>query len=64
MKKNNVYHGKEQVNVYQAVDAGNKRKHADRRKLCSEGYAYISVVGWICRREWSRRKDDSLGCPA
>lgn len=64
MIKNNVYHVKDQANGYQKVDAGDKRKHEDRRKVCSEGYAYISVVGWICRRERSRRKNDLLGCPA
>ena len=30
----------------------------DRRKAPSEGYAYVSTVGWICRREHHRRNDD------
>ncbi len=30
----------------------------DRREAPSEGYAYVSTVGWICRRENSRRSDD------
>ena len=29
----------------------------ERRQEESEGYTYISMVGWICRRERFRRKD-------
>jgi hypothetical protein len=36
------------------------RRSIDRRKHASEGYTYISTVGWICRRERSRRECD---CP-
>jgi hypothetical protein len=32
----------------------------DRRKLPAKGFARISTVGWICRREQTRRKDDKL----
>lgn len=32
----------------------------ERRKIPSDGFAYMSTVGWICRREKSRRKEDSL----
>ena len=40
---------------------GDRRcKDSDRRKLSSRGFAHISVVGWICRREQCRRKDDKL----
>ena len=40
---------------------GDRRSQdGDRRKLPSKGFAYISVVGWICRREKFRRKDDKL----
>ena len=36
-----------------------KRRHmGDRRNLPSKGFARISIVGWICRREQIRRKDD------
>ena len=35
-------------------------REGDRRKVPSKGFAYISVVGWICRREQCRRKDDKL----
>lgn len=34
------------------------RQNQERRKKPSEGYAYISIVGWIDRRERLRRKDD------
>jgi len=33
----------------------------DRRRFSSEGFAYISMVGWICRRERCRRRDDKMG---
>jgi hypothetical protein len=36
-----------------------KRNGMDRRKELSEGFACVSTVGWICRREKTRRKDDS-----
>lgn len=32
-----------------------KRRVKDRRKVDSNGYMYVSVVGWICRREKLRR---------
>jgi hypothetical protein len=34
------------------------RWEEDRRREPSEGFAYISSVGWIDRRERLRRKDD------
>jgi hypothetical protein len=37
-----------------------RSEKGDRRKMPSKGLAYISVVGWICRREKCRRKDDKL----
>lgn len=30
----------------------------ERRKCDSKGYTYISMVGWVCRREQFRRKSD------
>lgn len=30
----------------------------DRRQEPSEGFTYITIVGWIDRRERHRRKDD------
>ena len=34
------------------------RRYVDRRKESKKGFTYISMVGWICRREMPRRKDD------
>lgn len=34
------------------------RMEEDRRRKPSEGYTYISSVGWIDRREKLRRKDE------
>lgn len=36
------------------------RMEDDRRSESSEGFTYISSVGWIDRREKRRRKDDPL----
>jgi hypothetical protein len=38
------------------------RRNRDRRREPCEGYTYVSMVGWICRREQSRRKDDPFNC--
>jgi hypothetical protein len=35
-----------------------KRSGQERRKEPSCGFTCISTVGWICRREQFRRKDD------
>ena len=35
-----------------------RKREVDRRKEPSKGYTYITTVGWICRREKVRRKDD------
>lgn len=37
-----------------------ERRKQDRRKVSCEGFAYMSIVGWICRREQDRRKADRL----
>jgi hypothetical protein len=37
---------------------GYEIRQGDRRKEPSEGYAYISMVGWFDRREQIRRKVD------
>ena len=39
----------------QAIHHDDQRDE-DRRKAPCEGFTYISVVGWICRREKIRRK--------
>jgi hypothetical protein len=35
------------------------RRKGDRRHKKSQGFTQISIVGWICRRETVRRKEDS-----
>lgn len=35
-----------------------RRSGTERRKAHARGFKYISTVGWICRREQIRRKDD------
>ncbi len=40
--------------------AEQQRREEKRRRKESEGFTYISTVGWICRRENSRRKDDEF----
>lgn len=37
-----------------------RRNGGERRKKASPGFACITIVGWICRREQIRRKDDLL----
>jgi hypothetical protein len=49
------------ANLEQDADYSDRR-YIDRRKEPCEGFAYVSTVGWICRREQSRRKDDSFHC--
>jgi hypothetical protein len=46
-----------ECNLDQDCTFDNRHKH-DRRIEPSKGYTYISVVGWIDRREKLRRKDD------
>ena len=41
-----------------AIDHRNK----ERRKMPAQGFAYITMVGWICRRERCRRRGDRLVC--
>ena len=35
-----------------------EKRTVDRRETPAEGYAYISIVGWISRREKVRRRND------
>lgn len=37
------------------------RRVDDRREDDSKGYLYISMVGWICRREKKRRHSSQSG---
>lgn len=36
------------------------RRTTDRRKCKGDGYTYIPMVGWYCRRAEKRRDDDEL----
>ena len=35
-----------------------ERRRRERRRTPGKGHMYVSVAGWICRRECRRRKDD------
>ena len=37
-----------------------ERRNGERRHRKSKGYTYISIVGWICRREKCRRECDTF----
>jgi hypothetical protein len=39
-------------------DIYERRNEAERRQTPAQGFTYINTVGWICRREQFRRKDD------
>ena len=36
------------------------RRTTERRKAKGDGFTYIPMVGWYCRREESRRGDDDI----
>jgi hypothetical protein len=58
-----MYEGKKGKNGKGTAGANStseKRNGDDRRREPSEGFACVSTVGWICRREKTRRKDDSF----
>ncbi|ACN15682.1 hypothetical protein HRM2_25880 [Desulforapulum autotrophicum HRM2] len=37
-----------------------EKRETERRQEAAKGYTYITTVGWICRRERARRKNDSF----
>jgi len=39
-----------------------ERRCENRRKDRSEGYTYIPMVGWYCRRERVRRGEEFKNC--
>lgn len=43
-----------------ATEKEANRRQADRRIEKSRGYTYISMVGWMDRREKKRRRDDGV----
>jgi hypothetical protein len=51
----------DQPNPEQGIHLEN-RQEQDRRIESSKGFAYITTVGWIDRRERHRRKDDPFDC--
>ena len=59
--ENKEYPNEMQTNLEQNVEFSDRRDIDRRREPC-EGFTYVSTVGWICRREQSRRKDDSFHC--
>jgi hypothetical protein len=42
------------------ADNFRERRSEDRRRQPSEGFTRISMVGWICRRERTRRAGDKF----
>jgi hypothetical protein len=59
--ENKEYLNEAHADLEQDADLSDRR-YIDRRKNPCEGFTYVSTVGWICRREQSRRKDDSFHC--
>ena len=51
------YNERHSTHLFPDMDDLDRRLN-DRRKHTSEGYTYISMVGWICRRERRRRSCD------
>ncbi len=51
------YNERHSTHMFPSMDDLDRRLN-DRRKHTSEGYTYISMVGWICRREHRRRSCD------
>jgi hypothetical protein len=37
-------------------------REGERRVCGRKGFTYITMVGWMCRREQIRRKDDEFSC--
>lgn len=37
-----------------------EHRKGERRKCECRGYTYISMVGWMCRREQARRGKDKI----
>ena len=56
-----MYHYEDQKDRMKGAiceDLFERRNNGERRKVPACGFAYISTVGWICRREQIRRKGD------
>lgn len=37
-----------------------ERRQLNRRLCARHGFTYIPMVGWMCRRENTRRKEDNV----
>ncbi len=35
-----------------------KRKQNERRNILCDGFAWIPIIGWYCRREQARRREN------
>jgi hypothetical protein len=55
----NIHNNQPNTNHYSEYDFI-ERRSGDRRRQPSEGFTRISMVGWICRRERTRRKSDKF----
>ena len=53
-------HSYRQNNAFSKDKTTNEHRLSERREKESSGFTYISTVGWICRREKSRREDDKF----
>ena len=51
-------HSHDQPENCPSAETEANRRHAERRVCDSKGYCYISMVGWMDRREKKRRHDD------
>jgi hypothetical protein len=51
-------HSRHQTEESHSVEMEDNRRQTERRIHESKGYAYISMVGWMDRREKKRRQDD------
>lgn len=40
-------------------ESSDDRRNEERRQNKCEGFTYIPMVGWYCRRDQSRRTDDT-----
>jgi hypothetical protein len=55
---NDVKQREKGISKTQSTQIHEKRYAEERRKEPSCGFTCITMVGWICRREQVRRKDD------
>jgi hypothetical protein len=62
MKMYEFEHPKVPSEKSMAAKTPEKRTGLERRAEPACGFTFISTVGWICRREQFRRKDDPDYC--